>query len=107
MEKLAEVKKTIVTQFLDDYPNYATHQQLSIYPQMPTNQIRHYIKLAARKNKPIITQFNPSTFSTEFTEVTGKIKLSPKSSQIILTPKDEQTIHLIQPHFIRHIRLAN
>lgn len=106
MEKLAEVKKTIFTQFIEDNPSHATHTQFTVYPQMPMKQIQHYIKLGARKNRVMIIQFNPSSFSNAFTEVTGKIKLSPKSSQIILTPRNEQTIHLIQPQFIRHIRLV-
>lgn len=107
MEKLAEAKRTILTQIIDDYSDYATHKQFKVYPQMPLEQIRHYIKLAARKNKEITIQFNPSSFSNEFTEAAGKIKLSPQSSQVILTPKNEKTIHLVQPKFIRHIRLAN
>lgn len=107
MEKLAEVKRTIFTQFIEDYPNNDTHKEFKVYPQMPMDQIRHYIKLAARENKSIIIQFNPSLFTNQFTKAAGKIKLSPKSSQVILTPKNEQTIHLIQPQFIRHIRLDN
>lgn len=106
MEKLAEVKKTMWAQFFEENPNSPNHKELKIYPEMPMEQIQHYIKLAARKNNTIIVQFNPSSFSKEFTEVTGKIKLSPQSSQVIITPKNEQTIHLIQPRFIRHIRLA-
>ncbi len=107
MEKLADATKTIFTQFVEDYPNYTARKQFKVYPRMPMEQIRHYIKLAARKNESITIQFNPSPFSHEFTEISGKIQLSPKSSQIILTPKTDQTIHLIQPRFIRHIRLVN
>ena len=106
MEKLAEVKKTLLTQFSEENPNN-TNKKIAVYPQMPTDQIQHYIKLAARKNKSISIQFNPSSFSNKFSEVSGKIKLSPKSSQVILAPKNEQTIHLIQSQFIRHIRLAH
>ena len=107
MEKLAEVKKTMFTQFLEDDPENTSHKGFKIYPEMPMEQIQHYIKLAARRNKTIIIQFNPSSFSNEFTEVIGKIKLSPKSSQVIITPKSEKTIHLIQPRFIRHILLTS
>lgn len=107
MEKLAEVKKTMLTQFFEDNPHNSAQKELKIYPEMPIEQIQHYIKLAARKKNTITVQFNPSSFSKKFTEVTGKIKLSPQSSQVIITPKNEQTIHLIQPRFIRHIRLAN
>ncbi len=107
MEKLADATKTIFTQFIEISPNDAVESQLTVYPRMPMGQIQHYIKLAARKNKSIIVQFNPTPFAKNFSEVSGKIQLSPKSSQIILTPKDEQTIHLIQPQFIRHIRLVH
>lgn len=105
MEKLAEAKKSIFTQLIDGAPR--TNKQLTIYPQMPSAQVQYYIKLAARRNKFITIQFNPSSFSNEYTEVSGKIQLSTKSSQIILTPEVEQTIHLIQPQFIRHIRLGS
>lgn len=107
MEKLADATKTIFSQFIEDYPSKTSQFQFKVYPQMPMEQIRHYIKLAARKNKFIIVQLNPSSFSNKFTEVSGQIKLSPKSSQIILTPRNGQTVHLIQSQFVRHIRLTN
>lgn len=107
MEKLADTKKTVFTQLIEDFPKNAAYEQFKVYPQMPMDQIQHYIRLGARKKNSIIIQFNPSSFSNEFSEVAGCIRLSPKSSQIILTPRDEQTIHLIQPQFIRHIRLAH
>ena len=107
MEKLADVRKTIITQFLEENPNNIRHKEFKVYPEMPMEQIQHYIKLAARKNKTITVQLNPSSFSNEFTEICGQIKLSPKSSQVIITPENEQTIHLIQPRFIRHIRLTS
>lgn len=102
MEKIADYTKSIFPQIV---VKNSDSRRLKIYPQMSIKQIQHYLKLAARKQSIIAVQFNPSSFSTEFTEVTGKIKLSTQSSQIILTPRNKQTIHLVQPYLIRHIRL--
>lgn len=105
MEKLAEVKKSLFTQLIDD----STHanKQISIYPQMPAAQIQYYIKRAARKKRFITIQFNPTSFSKEYTEASGQIQLSHKSSHIILTTKNSDKIHLIHPQYIRHIRLVH
>lgn len=105
MEKLAESTKSILAQLLEEHPNNLIRKQPNIYPQMPVTQIEHYIKLAARKGSNVVIQFNPFPFSDEYSEINGQIQLSPKSSQIILTPKNESTIHLVQPQFIRHLRL--
>ena len=102
MEKLIDNKSTIFSQLINS-PSYS---QFKLYPQMPNNQIKHYLKIASRKQNQITIQLKPSDYTTHFTEITGRVKLSPKTSQIILTPNQDHTIHLVQPNTIRHLRLA-
>ncbi len=107
MEKLIEVKNSIVSQIIDLNPNASHQGEFIVYPQMPIKQIEHYIKQAALKDKYITIQLNPSKFSKEVSEVSGNIKISTRTSHIVLTTENEQTIHLIQPRSIRHLRLVD
>lgn len=106
MERLVETKMTLFSQLVNN-PSYSINSDhIKIYPQMPSKQIKHYIKIASRKESQIIIQLKPSTHSKKFVEISGTIALSPNTSHIILTPNDDQTIHLIQAKHIHHLRLA-
>lgn len=107
MEKLIEVKNSIVSQIIDLNPNASHQREFVVYPQMPIKQIEHYIKQATLKDKPITIQLNPSEFSKEVSEISGYIKISTRTDHIILVPKNDQTVHLVQPPSIRHLRLVN
>ena len=106
MERVTEPKNSFFKSLLDNYPNTRKRPYIKSYPQMPGSQIQHYIKQAVRQQKQVSIQLNPSTFSDHLTEVTGTIKFSPSSSHIVLITSDEQTVHLIQPHHIRHLCLS-
>ena len=106
MQRVKEPKMSLLTNILDSYQVARSRPNINLYPQMPINQISHYIKQAAHDNKHVILQVNPNTFTKQVIEVSGKLELSPHSSQIILQSPSEKTIHLIQPRHIRHLRLA-
>jgi len=106
MERVTEKKNSVLTRLKENSPAYRNRPQFHIYPQMPVRQIQHFVKQAARRAKPVTIQLHPSTYTKEATEVSGTLSLSPHSSHVILTMKDKQTVHLIQPQSIRHLRLA-
>ena len=106
MERVKEPKNSIFATLKDSYNVVRSRPNFNIYPQMPIKQIQYYIKQAARKEEIVAIQLNPSGHSKHITEIAGKISLSPTSSQIILTPMDKLAIHLIQPQYIRHLRLS-
>lgn len=106
MERVTEPKKSIITDFFNTYQVVRRRPEVNVYPQMPLKQIQHFIKQAAQTEQQVIVQMNPSSFSKQINEVTGKLSLSPQSSHVILTTELQSTIHLIQPKHIRHIRLV-
>ncbi len=105
MERVTEPKNSIFASLKDSYEVVRNRPNFKTYPQMPLKQVEHYIKQAARKEKTVAVQLNPAGYNKQITEVTGKISLSPTSSQIILATVDKLVIHLIQPQYIRHLRL--
>lgn len=105
MERLVVSKNSLFSHLIND-SNPLRKDHFRIYPQMPVHQIQHYLKIAARKKCQITIQLKPSIHLNSFTEVTGQITLSPTSSQIILTPDQKNTTHLIQTRYIRHLRLV-
>lgn len=104
MERVSAPKKSIINNLMDNYQVVRSRPNFRVYPQMPIHQIQLYIKQAARKEYQVVIQMNPSTLAKEFVEVSGKISLSTRSSHIILRTDSGDTVHLIQPHLIRHIR---
>lgn len=98
-------------------PKQATHflnqvsQQLKLYekqevqPQMPTQQLQHFLKQAARLQKEIIIQYQ-LVDSNQVQEISGYVELVPRSGQIVVHPKNTKLVHLIYPSTLRHIRLA-
>lgn len=107
MDKLVASTNTIFSQFINDYPHSGRKKDFKIYPQMPTNQILHYLKIAARKKYVINIQLKPSKYSKHFIEITGKISLSNRTSHIVLNSLNEDTVHLVQADHIHHVRIAN
>lgn len=105
MERVMEPKNSIFTNLKDTYQIVRSRPDFKVYPQMPVSQIQYYVKQAARREKMITIQMNPSSQKKQMAEVSGRISLSPTSSHVILTANDRQTIHLVQPRHIRHLRL--
>lgn len=105
MERLVVAKNSIFSHLVND-SNPLRKDHFRIYPQMPMKQIQHYLKIAARRKKQIIIQLKPTLHLNHYTEIRGKISLSPTNSQIILTPNEDKTTHLIQARSIHHLRLA-
>ena len=106
MERVTESKTNLFANLMDGYQIVRSRPQFKIYPQMPVNQIQHYVKQAARLNKNVTIQLNASPFSNELSEASGKLKLSPSSGHVILSAANERTVHLIRPDQIRHLRIA-
>lgn len=106
MERVAEPKKSILSQFINTYSHTLVRPNFTVYPQMPAKQIQHNIMQAVRNEHLLTIQLNPNSLEKEFTEVTGSLSLSPTSSHIILTTIKKQTVYLIQPQQVRHVRLA-
>lgn len=106
MERIPESKITLFANFIDGHQTVQSRPQFKIRPQMPVNQIQHYVKQAARLNKNVTIQLNASPFSNDLNEATGKITLSPRSGHVILSTANERTVHLIRPDQIRHLRIA-
>jgi len=106
MERVTETKNSMLMKLKENSPVYQKRPRFHIYPQMPVRQIQHFLKQAARRLKPVTVQLHPSTYTKQTTEVSGTLSLSPHSSHVILTTKDEETVHLIQPKSIRHVRLS-
>lgn len=107
MERATESKKSMITNLMDNVQLVRSRPDFDLYPQMPFNQIELYIKQAARKEQEVTIQLNPSPFTKTATEVTGNISLSPHSSHVILADRYVSTVHLLQPHLIRHVRLTD
>lgn len=105
MERVMESKNSIFTNLKDSYQIGRSRPDFKVYPQMPAQQIQHYVKQAARREQMVKIQMNPSSQKKEMAEVLGSISLSPTSSHVILTAKNTETVHLIQPQHIRHLRL--
>lgn len=106
MERVTESKTNLLANIMDGYQIARSRPQFQIYPQMPVNQIQHYVKQAARLNKDVTVQLNASPFSNELSEASGKLKLSPTSGHVILSASNGRTVHLIRPDQIRHLRIA-
>lgn len=106
MERVMESKNSIFTNLKDSYQVVRSRPDFKVCPQMPAQQIQHYVKQAARQEKTVIIQMNPSSQNRHMAEVLGRISLSPSSSHVILTTENKQAVHLIQPQHIRHLRLA-
>jgi len=105
MERVTESKNNIFMNLLDNYQTVRNRPHFKVYPQMPKNQVSHFIKKAIDSKRDIAIQLNPSPFSDELSEIFGEISKSPHSEHIILYPKKGNTFHLIQPDSIRHLRL--
>lgn|SRR5699024_313277 len=105
MERVTESTSNLFMNFLDNYQTVRNRPHFKVYPQMPVNQIKQFIKQATYRNLDIAIQLNPSPFSDNPSEIFGKISISPHSGHIILSPKDGNTYHLIQQAHIRHIRI--
>jgi 23S rRNA U2552 (ribose-2'-O)-methylase RlmE/FtsJ len=105
MERVMAPKNSIFTNLKDTYQVVRSRPNFKVYPQMPVSQIQHYVKQVARREKIVTIQLNPSTQNRQMTEISGNISLSPTSSHVILKTEDQQTVHLIQPQHIRHLRL--
>lgn len=105
MERVTDSKNNLFMNLIDSYQVVRSRPRFKVYPQMPVNQIKHFVKQAIRQNQEIAIQLNPSPFSDNLSEIFGKISISPKSDQIILSPKDGNTFHLIQEKYIRHLRI--
>ncbi len=105
MERLTESRSNLLINLIDNYQVVRSRPQFKIYPQMPHKQIQHFVKQASMLNKKIAIQLNSSPFTKELNEVIGVLKVSKNTSHVILTTETNNTIHLIQPEYIRHIRL--
>lgn len=105
MERVTESKNNLLMNLLDNYQEIYSRPHFKVYPQMPKNQISHFTKKAIDSNKDVAIQLNPTPFSDDLNEVSGKISKSPHSEHIILYPKEGNTFHLIQPDDIHHLRL--
>lgn len=105
MERLVVAKNSIFSQLVNESTSLRKNH-FRIYPQMPMKQIQHYLNIAIRRKNQIVIQLKPSLHSNHYTEITGKITLSPTNNQIILTPDEKNTTHLIQTRYIHHLRLA-
>lgn len=106
MERVTEPNNSILTNLKVNYDIARSRPDFDVFPQMPVNQIQHYVKQVARKEQLVTIQTNPSPHARQMKEVSGKVSLSPTSSHVILTTSNEQMVHLIQPQHIRHLRLA-
>jgi len=106
MERVTETKQSMLMKLKEHSPVYQKRPQFHLYPQMPVRQIKHFVTQAARQLKEVTVQLHPSTYTKQATEVSGTLTLSPHSSHVILTAQDEETVHLIQPQSIRHVRLS-
>lgn len=106
MQRVPELNNDFLTTLKNSYMVTRSRPRFETFPQMPIEQILHYVKQAVRRNNEVIIQLQPSFYNQQIEEVQGTIAFSPRSSQIILTPVDNQMIHLVQPQLIRHLRLA-
>lgn len=106
MQRVPELNNDFLTTLKNSYMVTRSRPSFEIFPQMPIEQIIHYVKQAVRKNNEVIIQLQPSFHNQQIEEIQGTMAFSPRSSQIILTPVDNQMIHLVQPQLIRHLRLA-
>ncbi len=106
MQRVPELNNDFLTTFKNSYMVTRSRPRFETFPQMPIEQILHYVKQAVRRNNEVIIQLQPSFYNQQIEEIQGTIAFSPRSSQIILTPVDNQMIHLVQPQLIRHLRLA-
>lgn len=106
MQRVKEMKPSVLTTIFDSYQVVRNRPDIKLFPQMPLNQVSHLLKQAAHKEMTVTIQLNPSALLKDRVEVTGKISLSPHSSQVILKTDTHKTIHLIQPRHIRHLRVA-
>lgn len=105
MERVSEPRKSIINNLMDSYQVVRNRPNFNVHPQMPIDQIQLFVKQAARKELNVIIQLNPSPLTKEFVEVSGEISLSHRSSHVIITRESDNTVHLIQPGLIRHIRI--
>lgn len=106
MQRVIEPNNDFFATLKDSYKIARSRPNFNVLPQMPTKQIQHYVTQAAREDKQVIIQMNPSPNNRQMTEITGTISLSHRSSHVILNPLNEQMVHLIQPQHIRHLRLV-
>ncbi len=106
MQKVMDPYSDFFSTLKDSYKIARSRPNFEVFPQMPLHQIRYFVKQAVRKEKEVVIQLNPSPHDKKIKEIIGKITLSHRSSHVILKPSNEQTVHLIRPHLIRHLRLA-
>ncbi len=106
MQRVTEPSQDFLTTLKNSYQIARSRPNFNVFPQMPMSQIQHFIKQAVRKNKTVIIQMNPSPLNHQMNEIQGQVSLSHRSSHVILTPLDNQMVHLVQPQLIRHLRLA-
>lgn len=106
MQRVPELNNDFLTHIKNSYMVTRSRPNFKVYPQMPTNQIKHYITQAVHKNREVIIQLQPSFLDKKVTEIKGTIVFSPRTSHVILTTLEKKMIHLVQPQLIRHLRIA-
>lgn len=106
MQRVPEPNNDFLATLKNSYKVTRSRPDFKVFPQMPVDQIKHYVKQAVRNNRDVIIQLQPSPLDKQMNEVKGTITFSHRSSHIILTTLDKQMIHLVQPQLIRHLRLA-
>lgn len=104
--KKSAIEKAIFSQFFIDSNNTDTDTSFYLYPEMPVEQIRHYIQLSHERSYPIVLQLKPNNHLNLFTEVSGKIIFINHKKQIVLKTPNYHTIHLLQMKDIHHLRLS-
>lgn len=81
------------------------YEEQEVQPQMPPQQLQHFLKQAARLQKETIIQYQLIN-GNQVQEISGYVELVPHSGQIIIHTKNTKLVHLIYPSSLRHIRLA-
>ncbi len=105
MERTTEFKTNVWVNLLDNVEVVRNRPKFKVYPQMPGKQIQHFVAKASESKVQVAVQLNESPYKKEFVEVIGTLKVSPKSSHVILSQPMNNAVHLIQPKYIRHIRV--
>lgn len=104
MNKLA-TEKTIIVDYLKKGYGSLFAPLSKVQPQMPKTQLVYFLKQAIKKQLQIVVQVNPTSHSSNMTEIIGIAHFSPTSTQVIVTPDDNRTTYLLNARDIRHIRI--
>ena len=73
MQRVPELNNDFLTHIKNSYMVTRSRPNFKVYPQMPTNQIKHYITQAVHKNREVIIQLQPSFLDKKVTEIKGTI----------------------------------